>query len=208
MTQSLSPFGESTQKYWDKRHRYFSKWDDGIQTDAQGLYSVKPEKFALEIAQTLPGTIVLDAFCGIGGSAIGFALCGKRVVSVDIDESRLRMAAHNAALYGVADKIDFMQGDIATLYDPLFDTLHFDALHIDPPWGGPDYYKKEVFGWADFAPDPLPLIHKAVQAKINVAVGLPVNFDAAALDKVACKAQVTDAHDGTKLLFRTAYFLA
>ena len=52
----------------------------------------------------------------------------------------------------------------------------FDALNIDPPWGGPDYFTKARFGWQDFLPNPLPLIRKAIHSGIAVAVGLPGNF--------------------------------
>jgi hypothetical protein len=34
------PFGEHLQKYWNKRYLYFSRFDDGIEIDAEGLYSV------------------------------------------------------------------------------------------------------------------------------------------------------------------------
>ena len=51
--------------------------------DREGLFSTKPEGIALQIARNTPGTVVLDAFCGVGGSAIAFARAGKRVVAVD-----------------------------------------------------------------------------------------------------------------------------
>lgn len=71
------------QIYWDRRHLAFTRWDDGIQTDWQGLYSVKQEVLALQLAASSPGKIVLDAFCGIGGCAIAFAGSGKTVLAVD-----------------------------------------------------------------------------------------------------------------------------
>jgi trimethylguanosine synthase len=203
MPRSVSPYGEPTQKYWDRRYELFSRWDDGIETDAEGLYSVKPEKFALEIASQLPGQTVLDAFCGIGGSAIAFARLGKRVISTDIDEKRLDLAHHNAAVYGVADRIEFICGDILE----MFGRLSFDCLHIDPPWGGPDYYRQENFGWADFAPNPLAMIKKALAAGKPVAVGLPVNFSLSELGEVPADFSLEDAADTTRVLFRTAYFL-
>ncbi|KAF0128079.1 MAG: hypothetical protein FD148_1881 [Methylocystaceae bacterium] len=70
MTSINNPFGEGAQKYWDRRYDLFSKWDEGIKTDEVGLFSVKPERFALEVGKLLTGHAVLDAFCGIGGSAI------------------------------------------------------------------------------------------------------------------------------------------
>lgn len=56
------------------------------------------------------GRLVVDAFTGAGGNAVQLA-ARHRVVAVDIDEGRLRMAAHNAGVYGVHGCVDFICGD-------------------------------------------------------------------------------------------------
>jgi len=43
------------------------------------------------------------------------------------------MARHNAELYGVADRIEFIVGD----YFLLAPTLKADVVFLSPPWGGP-----------------------------------------------------------------------
>jgi trimethylguanosine synthase len=58
----------------------------------------------------------LDAFCGCGGNAIGFAKVQspdvKLIVCVDNDRSKLRRAANNASIYGIhSDKIVFIECD-------------------------------------------------------------------------------------------------
>ena len=45
------------------------------------------------------------------------------------------MARHNAEVYGVADRIEFVLGD-ATV---LLRHLRADVVFLSPPWGGPDY---------------------------------------------------------------------
>lgn len=49
---------------------------------AEGWFSVTPEKIAEHIAgrvsQSFRCDIVVDAFCGVGGNTIQFALTGKR----------------------------------------------------------------------------------------------------------------------------------
>ena len=40
-------------KYWAQRHRFFSKFDDGIQLDPEGWYSVTPEAIAIHVASRL-----------------------------------------------------------------------------------------------------------------------------------------------------------
>lgn len=47
------------------------------------------------------------------------------------------MAKHNAGIYGVADRIEFIVGDYLTLAD----SLKGDTVYLSPPWGGPEYLK-------------------------------------------------------------------
>ena len=54
-----------------------------------------------------------------------FLLCftgivaGERVIAIDIDPLRLEMAKHNAEIYGVADRIEFVVGDFLQLIPGL-----------------------------------------------------------------------------------------
>ena len=38
-------------KYWEQRYRFFSRYDHGIQLDAEGFFSVTPESIAIHIAE-------------------------------------------------------------------------------------------------------------------------------------------------------------
>ena len=55
--------------------------------------------------------VIVDAFAGVGGNAIQFALTCDRVIAVELCAQRLELAKHNAQVYGVAHKIDFICGD-------------------------------------------------------------------------------------------------
>jgi trimethylguanosine synthase len=94
--------------------------------------------------------VVLDAFCGAGGNAIGFARAGKRVIAVEMDSQRLDMARTNARAFGVEERIQFVLGDaVKVLTNPSY---QFDCVFFDPPWGGPDYPKEaNSFSWCHFA---------------------------------------------------------
>ena len=117
------PKEEVPDKFWAQRRRLFSRYDDGIQLDKESWYSVTPEAIADHIAKRMAedcdekeGAIILDAFCGCGGNAVAFARLPREkvalVVCIDVDKSKLEMAAHNAALYGIeADRIVFIQAD-------------------------------------------------------------------------------------------------
>ena len=109
------PFGPQYQRYWNIRRQLFRRWEQGVQCDVAGLYSVKPEEIADAIAADVSGPRVLDAFCGLGGSAIAFARAGKQVATYDVDASRLELAKANARVYGVADRIAFRQGASSTI---------------------------------------------------------------------------------------------
>ncbi len=62
----------------------------------------------------MPGcrcSVIVDAFAGVGGNAIQFALTCDRVIAVELCAQRLELAKHNAEVYGVAHKINFICGD-------------------------------------------------------------------------------------------------
>lgn len=57
------------------------------------------------------------------------------VIAIDIDPVKIAFAKHNAEMYGVAHKIEFIVGD----FFRLAPTLKADVLFMSPPWGGPGY---------------------------------------------------------------------
>ncbi|XP_059837122.1 trimethylguanosine synthase isoform X2 [Hypanus sabinus] len=132
-------------KYWAQRYRLFSRFDEGVKLDQEGWFSVTPEKIAEHIAkrvtESFPCDIIIDAFCGVGGNSIQFALAGKRVIAVDIDPVKIDFAQNNARVYGVAEQIEFILGDFMLLASDL----KADAVFLSPPWGGPDYVNAEIF---------------------------------------------------------------
>jgi len=63
------------------------------------------------------------------------------VIAIDINEEKIHCARHNAAVYGVADRIEFIVGD----YMKLAPSLKADVVFLSPPWGGPNYQQADVF---------------------------------------------------------------
>ncbi|MCW8926967.1 MAG: trimethylguanosine synthase [Xanthomonadales bacterium] len=139
------PYGPRYQVYWNMRYALFSRFDEA-KVDAAGLYTMVPEKYALAMARRASGKRVLDICSGIGSISIAFARCGQQVTGVEIDENRVAMARHNARLYGVADKIDFLVADITS--DMTLESLpaDIDSVFLDPPWGKEpgDYQRRPV----------------------------------------------------------------
>ena len=127
---TLEEMPQKLYKYWFQRFSLFSKFDLGVHIDYEGWYSVTPETIAVHIAERMSCKTIIDAFCGVGGNAIQFASTCEKVIAIDIDPVRLACAKHNARIYGVYDKIEFVLGD----YMKLAPKLSADAVFLSPPW--------------------------------------------------------------------------
>jgi predicted RNA methylase len=122
---------------------------------------------------------VLDAACGAGGNAIGFARAGCRVTAIERDAARLEMARANARVYGVQDRIRFVAGDA----QQLVPELPADLLFVDPPWG--ERYDKRCVRLAD-----LPLLAALLELPRRPArlwAKVPPSFDPGSLP--GCRAR-------------------
>lgn len=137
----LKDCSSDLSKYWCQRYLLFSRFDDGIKLDREGWFSVTPERIALHHACRCGTGIIVDLFAGVGGNAIQFAERGKHVIAIDIDPKKIDYAKHNASIYGVDDRINFIQGDSFLLAG----RLKADTVFLSPPWGGPDYAKVRTY---------------------------------------------------------------
>ncbi|XP_074755042.1 trimethylguanosine synthase isoform X2 [Athene noctua] len=165
-------------KYWAQRYRLFSRFDEGIKLDREGWFSVTPEKIAehiaIRVSQSFSCDIIVDAFCGVGGNAIQFALTSKRVIAIDIDPEKLSLARNNAEVYGVADQIEFVCGDFMVLAADL----QADVVFLSPPWGGPDYATAEIFDIQTMiCPDGFEIFRLSKKITNNIVYFLPRNAD-------------------------------
>ena len=61
------------------------------------------------------------------------------MIAIDIDPEKIALARHNATVYGVADRIEFIVGDF---FDVVPNITAADVIFLSPPWGGPDYLTK------------------------------------------------------------------
>jgi release factor glutamine methyltransferase len=73
-----------------------------------------------------PDDRVLDLGTGSGVNAILAASRGATVVAVDINPHALEAARHNAAVNGVADRIEIRQSDVFSDVEGRFDLIVFD----------------------------------------------------------------------------------
>jgi trimethylguanosine synthase len=121
--------------------------------------------------------VVLDGFCGAGGNAIAFARTCRWVVAIDTDGERLARARANARVYGVADRIEFIQGDFLAVA-PRLRALAADVVFLGPPWGGPAYAHAPVFDLATMMqPAGADVVAAARTVTPNIAFLVPRNSD-------------------------------
>ncbi|KAG8698528.1 hypothetical protein FRC08_005863 [Ceratobasidium sp. 394] len=228
-TQKQVP--QHLKKYFYQRHRYFSLYDEGCLLDEEGWYSVTPEKIANQIAERCRCDTVIDAFCGVGGNAIAFAQTCERVIALDISPIRLAIAKHNATIYGVADRIEFILCDYISFAHsfsslPESQQRRIDVVFLSPPWGGPSYIsglstttgteadsegaQSSVYALKSLIPLPGPELF-ALSSKIskNVAMFLPRNTDVEEISALAPPGQIVEIEEewmGSKLKALTCYF--
>ena len=175
------------EKYWVQRLMLFSRFGDGVRMDREGWFSVTPEVLAAHIAERCRCDVVVDAFAGVGGNAIQFAFTCERVIAIDLDADRLALARHNAQVYGVADRIEFVHGDFLALAP----RLRADVVFLSPPWGGPEYADADAFDIDTMMGglDGTAVLHAALAAAPNAAYYLPRNVRRG---QVAARARAVD----------------
>ncbi|CAH1638859.1 unnamed protein product [Spodoptera littoralis] len=195
-------------KYWKKRHSLFHRFDEGIQLDRESWFSVTPESVASHIAQKYKYDVVLDAFCGAGGNTIQFAKTCNRVIAIDIDPTKIEMAQHNAKVYGVADKIEFIVGD----FFQLAPQLSADMVFLSPPWGGPSYSKNAEYD-IELMLEPRPaseLLRVAHTISPNVELYIPRNSRPDQIISIAkevgCSVEIEQSFLDRRFVAITAYF--
>jgi uncharacterized membrane protein YgcG len=93
-----------------------------------GLEQASAEPVARHRAARFAGRArVADLCCGIGGDLIALAGVLPSALAVDRDPVHLRMAAENAAVYGVAEQLDTVLGEVQEVPLP-----GVDAAFVDP----------------------------------------------------------------------------
>jgi len=149
-------------------------------------FGVTPEPIATKVADDLARStassksIVIDIFAGAGGNAIAFALSGRwsNILAIERDPSALACAQHNAAIYGVADRIIWINGDSFSYLKSKASSIDASktVIFASPPWGGPGYKSDTVFDLSSMKPYSLKCLHDAYK-QMDCALYLPRTSD-------------------------------
>jgi trimethylguanosine synthase len=135
-------------------------------------------------------------FAGAGGNVIAFALSDRwsKIIAIEKDPSVIACAQHNAFIYGVFEKITWINDD-------CFSYLASNSLSIDPrktvvfaspPWGGPGYTSDEVFDLNTMCPYSVKQIHNACKA-MDSALYLPRTSNLRQIAKLAPEGKKIEA---------------
>lgn len=205
------------KKYWDKRYSLFSKFDEGIYMSSELWFSVTPEDIAIFTARLVKLVLphcrnVLDIGCGAGGNTIQFARYFELVGSVDVNPINMQCTVHNAAIYGVQDKMWSVVGDWNSLsaldekgrpnssWVPadLRRKRHidrtFDFVFCSPPWGGPLYSRDKPFDLQQMQPFPLHLLISLIlRFCLHFGLFLPRSLDLDQLEETTRELFGTDS---------------
>lgn len=180
----VKPADSSLFKYWRFRKNLFSKIDSNeIYMTRELWFSVTPESIAAFLANfvraCLPeAKVVLDVFCGGGGNTIQFAKQFPKVYGVDFSLEHLYCTAQNAKVYEVDDRVYLKYGSWEKICkQQCFKGIEVDCIFASPPWGGPNYLKKDVYDVErHLAPLGLTdLLKSMFQISQNVLLFLPRN---------------------------------
>jgi 2-polyprenyl-3-methyl-5-hydroxy-6-metoxy-1,4-benzoquinol methylase len=100
-------------------------------------YMVEPHIPRFADFERWRGKSVLEIGCGIGTDTMNFARAGARVTAVDLSEKSLEIAQLRARVFGLEDRIRFIQADAEHLAERVpaetFDLIYsFGVIHHTP----------------------------------------------------------------------------
>ena len=109
----------------------------------EGLYSITRrkdgEKMIEIIQQNIPDISrcsITDMTACVGGDTLLFSMYFRKVDSIEWKHDNLTVLRNNVQVFG-ATNVAIHEGDSTRVFN-----WKTDVLYIDPPWGGPHYYKE------------------------------------------------------------------
>ncbi len=115
---------------------------DKLQMTPEGLYSVTRRRDGERMMDVLKMYIpnihkksITDATACVGSDTIRFSLWFGHVDAVEWKRDNVVVLRHNVNTYG-ATNVTIHEGDVTKIFN-----WKTDVLYVDPPWGGPEYYK-------------------------------------------------------------------
>lgn len=162
----------ATSKFSKAHQMYFTK-EALEQASGEVISMYRARRFA-------PHSSIGDLGCGIGGDTIHLAQYA-RVVAVERDLLRLRMAQLNAKVYGMSDHIDFLNADFTEISWPSTQTLFLDPSRRT--------MGERVYSIYHYEP-PLTILHTLLLHTSDVAAKISPGVRYAELDTLSLDAEL------------------
>jgi len=198
-------------------------WD--LQVDDVSLFSITQGRKAEQMTKLIISSIrqfndnadikktsftLTDATACVGGNTISFAKCSQVIFvnAFEINKQRANMLKHNVDLVGLSSKTQIICGDFCKYFEienllKSNELLPYqDCIFIDPPWGGPDYYKSsslDIFLGTNNLNDVVAKL--LIQTKTHiVAIKTPINYNIKALQtRLECDDLINTTMDITNM---------
>ncbi|NTW22180.1 methyltransferase domain-containing protein [Candidatus Falkowbacteria bacterium] len=183
------------------------KFLKAIQADEDAYYMSCPEVVGEHIANQLSRfNSAVELCCAVGMAVIPLARRMEKVIGVDISPDRIKDAKYNAELYGVADKIEFIVGDV--LDENLLKNISAEVAILDPDWSVAGEKKSlHVDNIEDTQPSMKAMFDLTKRyITSNIVIRVPKNFTFETLSYFGC-CRLENIIWGGKTRFKLAYFL-
>jgi predicted RNA methylase len=183
------------------------KFSKDIFADAEEYYVSCAELVARHLAKRLsPFNSVADICCMVGATTIQLAKKIPVVYGIDIDGERIKKAKANARLYGVEDRIDFIQGNVFD--NEVLKKISADVAVLDPSWRKPN---EDRYVFVNSIKDTDPDLKEMfdITSKYltkNIVLRIPKNFSFETMKEFGPCRMENMIWDGV-LRYKFAYFL-
>ncbi|XP_025424007.1 trimethylguanosine synthase-like [Sipha flava] len=107
--------------------------------------STCPDVLAAHVAWRCAFNTVVDLFCGVGRLAVRLARTYRKMIAVDNNPAKIRLALRKAVELGVAHRIEFRIGDCFAVLPGVTS----DAVITSPPWAAPAWDRNRRFSAED-----------------------------------------------------------
>jgi 2-polyprenyl-3-methyl-5-hydroxy-6-metoxy-1,4-benzoquinol methylase len=140
-------FGETSiervREYWNNRPCNLRHSPEPVgtrtyfdQVEAR-KYLVEPHIPGFAQHQRWAGKRILEIGCGLGTDTIAFARAGARITAVDLSSRSLELAKQRAVVFGLEDRIEFIEADAERLSEFVppapYDLVYsFGVIHHTP----------------------------------------------------------------------------
>ncbi len=165
------------------KERKFNNKNKNYKLTNKGKYSIaapaeanKISKILLSLFKSRKNLVITDATLGMAGNAMSFSKYFSKVNAFELNKTHYEVAKHNLETFG-ANNVTMINGD----YTKLYKSVTQDIIFIDPPWGGPDYIKKEKLRLELSGINVVDLCNRLKSEAKVIALNVPYNFDFAEL---------------------------